>query len=303
MTDALLSVLVALFLWWFGTGALFWVAQRAITRGGRGIAMAGASVLLAVAVWGLWTLGAGTTHEAAYLSFACGLAVWAWVELGLLLGYVTGPEKRPCPPGLAGPERFFRALGVVLWHEIALLALGVLLVWLTWGAANQIGAWTFVLLAAMRISAKLNLFLGVPYPPGLPLPGHLVHMATYFRRSSPTALMPAAITVATAVATLVAWRAANPALDPFHVTAYMLFWTMLVLGIVEHWFLILPVEESVIWQWFIRARNSTKPAPVCSRSNRDPAHRDSFPKPQDGDREDGLTVATPLQPTAQGGLR
>ena len=33
---------------------------------------------------------------------------------------------------------------------------------LTWGGANQVGTWTFLVLWVMRLSAKLNVFLGVP---------------------------------------------------------------------------------------------------------------------------------------------
>ena len=45
---------------------------------------------------------------------------------------------------------------------VALLAALITLVLGTWGAENTFGMWTFAILYFARISAKLNLYLGVP---------------------------------------------------------------------------------------------------------------------------------------------
>ena len=44
---------------------------------------------------------------------------------------------------------------------MAILASGLMIVAITWGAPNQIGTQTFAVLWVMRISAKLNVFLSV----------------------------------------------------------------------------------------------------------------------------------------------
>jgi putative photosynthetic complex assembly protein 2 len=49
----------------------------------------------------------------------------------------------------------------ILWHELGILAVGLVIVAITWNAPNQVGTGTFVVLWVMRTSAKLNLFLGV----------------------------------------------------------------------------------------------------------------------------------------------
>ncbi|MEM7497127.1 MAG: putative photosynthetic complex assembly protein PuhE [Pseudomonadota bacterium] len=272
VSPALLAVLAALFLWWFSTGALIWLARIGAGMGGaRGKAMvlAGAFALLVASLAGSAALSGSATVEAAYLSFLCGLGAWGFVELTFLTGIVTGPVTRPCPPGATGLRRFRLALGTLLWHEFAILAVGAALVALAWGAPNQTGAWSFALLMGLRVSAKLNLFLGVPYPPTALLPRPLAHLESYFRIRPFTALLPITITAATALATLVAWRAASPALDPFHATAYALFWTLLVLGIAEHWFLILPVRESALWRWFLE--RETTPAPPLAQGGEETA--------------------------------
>ena len=61
----------------------------------------------------------------------------------------------------------------ILYHELAIVATALAVVAVTWGGANQVGTWTFLLLWAMRLSAKLNVFLGVPNLTEQFLPEHL----------------------------------------------------------------------------------------------------------------------------------
>ena len=251
MTQLWLPVAFALFVWWFSTGAIFWLARRGETA--RWATLVGSTALLALALACVKEIRDDTTIAAAFLSFACGIAAWAWIEIAFLFGVVTGPRKRPCPAD-AGPwGRFAYAVAAILWHELAILGLGVLMIGLSWGHPNQVGAWTFVLLIGMRLSAKLNLFLGVPYPPRELLPTNLAHLGSFFRTAPLTPLLPVVITGATILLALVGWRASDPGLVPFHAAGYMLFGTMLALGIVEHWFLVLPVQESALWRWFLEA--------------------------------------------------
>ncbi|MGF1553831.1 MAG: putative photosynthetic complex assembly protein PuhE [Paracoccaceae bacterium] len=245
------AVAAALFLWWFSTGALIWLAGAALGRGaGRSLVLGAGALALGAALVGLDALGAYQGPMAVYLSFLCGLAAWGVVEVAFLTGALTGPVARPCPPDARGPRRFALALGTLLWHELALVAVGLAMIAITMGAETRTGTLAFALLMAMRVSAKLNLFLGVPYPPAELLPRPLAHLESYFRVRRPTLLLPLSVTAATAAATVIAWLAAEPGLDPTALTGYALLWTLLVLGILEHWFLILPVREAALWRWF-----------------------------------------------------
>jgi putative photosynthetic complex assembly protein 2 len=256
VTETWLPVVFALFVWWFSTGAIFWLARGGDGR--RWATLVGSTALLALSLACLKGLRDETTVLAAYASFACGIAAWAWIEIAFLFGVVTGPRKQPCPAD-AGPfGRFAYAVAAILWHELAILGLGAVLLGLSWGHPNQVGAWTFVLLMGMRLSAKLNLFLGVPYPPRELLPANLSHLGSFFRTAPLNPLLPAVITAATVLLTLVGWRASDPMVDAFHTTGYVLFGTMLALGIVEHWFLVLPIQESALWKWFLSSERRGK---------------------------------------------
>ncbi|MCL5778600.1 putative photosynthetic complex assembly protein PuhE [Limibaculum sp. FT325] len=262
VTQLWLPVLFALFVWWFSTGAIFWLARRG--EAARSMTVTGATVLLALALACAKGIRDDTAIWAAFVSFACGVMAWAWIEIAFLFGAVTGPRKQPCPPD-AGPwGRFAYAVAAILWHELAILGLGTLMVLLSWGHPNQVGAWTFVLLMGMRLSAKLNLFLGVPYPPRELLPADLAHLGSFFRTAPLNPLLPVVITAATVLLALVGWRASEPGLDPFHAAAYALFGTMLALGIVEHWLLVLPVQETALWKWFLEGGGRGKASPAAT---------------------------------------
>ena len=58
----------------------------------------------------------------AYIAFLSALAIWGWIELAFLSGIITGPNRAPCPPGAPGWDRFWRAVGTIAWHEVALIA-------------------------------------------------------------------------------------------------------------------------------------------------------------------------------------
>ena len=74
---------------------------------------------------------------------------------------------------------FVYAVQTCLWHELAIVVAAVAIVWLTWGGANQVGAWTFLMLLGMKLSAKLNVFLGVRNLNEEFLPEHLSFLKSY----------------------------------------------------------------------------------------------------------------------------
>jgi putative photosynthetic complex assembly protein 2 len=157
--------------------------------------------------------------------------VWAWQEVGFLLGYVTGPRRQPCPPGARGWQRTGYAVQAVLHHELALVVLCACVAAATWDAANQTGWWIFIVLWVMRQSAKLNVFLGVRNLNESFLPVHLKYMQTYFQRRPMNVLFPFSVTVATA-----------------------LVGAMLVLAIIEHGFMVLPLPSEALWKWGMGSR-------------------------------------------------
>jgi putative photosynthetic complex assembly protein 2 len=128
-----------------------------------------------------------------------------------------------------------------------------LAVWL-WDAANPVALMTYVILWGMRISAKLNLFLGAPNVAEEFLPDDLDYLKSYFSRRPINALFPVSVTVGTVLS---AWffAAAAGSLDSgFTTEVYALAGMLTALGTLEHWFLVLPIKDAALWRWYLNAR-------------------------------------------------
>lgn len=252
LVEHFLPFAFAVFVWWFSTGAILWLDQ--LPRKSFAWSLAGATALAGVGVWGLTATADRTDVPAAYGAFLAALAVWAWHELTFLMGLVTGPVRSVCPEGVGMWRRFQGAAGALLYHEIALAgtALGVL--WLTWEAPNQVGTSTFLVLFVMRLSAKLNVFIGAPHLAQEFLPEHLSYLKSYFGRTRFNPLMPFSV----AAASLVAWRlgaaAAHDSANPFEAVGLTIVLSLLALAILEHLFLALPMQETALWRWALRAK-------------------------------------------------
>ena len=177
------------------------------------------------------------------------LLVWCWHEIGFLTGAVAGPRREPCPEGATGWERFAQAASTLLHHELALALTLVMLIALTWDAPNQLGAMTFALLWVMRLSAKLNIFAGVPNSGTDILPPHLYYLKSYY---GPNRLAwPLFVSLAGGLA-LTVWLGsialAAPAASAQSTGASLLF-ALAALGVIEHLFLALPFRDGALWGW------------------------------------------------------
>jgi putative photosynthetic complex assembly protein 2 len=135
----------------------------------------------------------------------------------------------------------------------------------TWGAPNQFGTATFVVLWWMHQSARLNVFLGVSNLNAEFLPEHLAHIRSFFRNAPMNLLFPFSVTLSTIGAVVVSQQALLNAADSFRAVGYTLVATMLVLAILEHWFLVMPVSASRLWnsmwQWSLGSRAQGNKAP------------------------------------------
>jgi putative photosynthetic complex assembly protein 2 len=184
------------------------------------------------------------------------LLVWAWQEVGFLLGFITGPRQEPCPLGCRGWQRVGYAIQAIIYHELALIFLAVAVYAVTADGTNPTGLWTFAVLLTMRQSAKINLFLGVRNLGEKLLPDHLRYIESYFTRKAMNPLFPISIAVSSIVAVFV-WRIGlDVRADNFEAASYTLVATILTLAIVEHLFMILPLPTELLWRWGLRSRNA-----------------------------------------------
>ncbi len=268
LTDPWIAALVALFLWWFSTGAILVVVKFADRRGPRAgrIATLAAVPMLGAGVWGILATRDVSTAGSVYHAFLSALAIWGWIELAFLTGTITGPNTRILPRGVASWERFIRAWGTIAYHEILLAGTTLAIAVHCWEAANPYGFWTFALLFGARISAKLNLFLGVPKINTEFLPQALAHLPSHFRIAPVNWLFPISITGLTLV---VAWWIvllyAAPTMPDL--IGHALLTAMTALALLEHWFMVLPLPDEKLWRWMLPA-----PKPFQEKTTTEDAH-------------------------------
>ncbi len=257
MSAYALPILYALFVWWFSTGLILYLDR--LPRHTFRWSLLGATVFMGTGLYGLAVSGADATVAGAYTGFTCALLVWAWHEVSFLMGFVTGTRTSPCPPEIRGWQRFVAATQAILWHELAILASAVLVVTLTWGAPNQVGTWTFLLLWLMRLSTKLNLFLGVPNLAEGLLPDHLRYLASFLARRPMNLLFPVSVTLSTVIAGCFVQNALAAEAVAFEVAAFTFLAALTTLAVLEHWFLVLPLPVEALWAWSLRQSGAKPP--------------------------------------------
>ncbi len=247
MSTLATPLIFAVLFWWASTGAVLWLVSR--RRDTFKWTALGATLLLGAATVALLALRNETGISAAYAGFAVGIALWAWHEVMFLLGFISGPRKSPCPPHLSTWRRFIASAQTVIHHEIAIAIHAGLIVVMSWGAANQIAAWTFCLLWGMRLSTKLVVFFGAPNITDTFLPAHLDYLKTYFRKRTVAAFFLPAVILATSAAGALGYQAWLAPSGSFHATGFALLAVLATLAVLEHWALVLPVPDAALWGW------------------------------------------------------
>ncbi len=273
MNDEWIAGLYALFVWWFGTGVVLFADK--LPRSAHRLAMAVATALTAGAVYALAVTAEERTLSAALVAFTATVVIWGWHELSFLVGWLTGPRKTPCPEGARGWRRFRYAAGTLIHHEIAIALTGLALwVWLA-DAANPVAVWTYMILWAMRLSAKLNLFLGAPNVAEEFLPEEMAYLTTYFSKRPMNGLFPISVTTGTLLTAAMAVAAVQT--GGFEGAALALAATLTGLGTLEHWFLVLPFREAALWRWWMT--NRARRAERLAAKRAEGAHRLSTLRP------------------------
>jgi putative photosynthetic complex assembly protein 2 len=146
-----------------------------------------------------------------------------------------------------------------LHHEFALLANFGLLLLMQQGEPNHVAICTFALLWCMRLSAKLNLFFGVPEVGAQYLPAHLTYLGSYFRRGRVGVFFYGSMLMA--VGSWV-WLVNGVQRGVFTVnTGWVLLATLLGLAIIEHLLMMFPLPMQRLWGWAM-GRPIVPPVPV-----------------------------------------
>lgn len=254
-----IAALLTLFVWWFSTGVILW-RVRVADNGQPSDHVTSVVIGLPLVAVGIMAAHASLpdlSTQGIYMAFFAALALWGWIELAFLSGVITGPNRSPCPAFASTANRFWRAVGTVAWHELALaltlLALGLASI----GAENPFAFGTFAILFFARIFAKLNLFLGVPRINIQFLPRPLAHLASHFRIGRITAFFPLSVSALTVASALLLERAINVD-TPGMSVGYALLTCLCLLALLEHWFMVLPVPDEKLWRWMMPAAKPQK---------------------------------------------
>lgn len=254
-TSHVVPFFVTVAIWFVATGLIAWADNRETSTFSRSLAIGRAAGIGGLVVM----LGASLVVSvwAVYVSFVGALMVWAWHEISFLTGAAAGPRRGPADPLLTGIARFRQAAATVMHHEVALALTALLLISLSWNVPNQIGATVFVLLLALRLLSKINLFVGVPNSSSEMLPDHLAYLKTYFGPNRMTPLLAASIA---AILALTGWFGSLAMASPVgsaEVVGASLLFTLCLLGGLEHLFLALPFRDGMLWGWAFGGRRAS----------------------------------------------
>jgi putative photosynthetic complex assembly protein 2 len=266
MADFAIPTLFALLIWWLGTGIVLFVARLPARTYRTSLTVGAIMALAAIAV--IAATADRASAGGAYLAFTAAIVVWGFVELTFLTGIVLGPDRTEVSPGATGWARLSHAIAAIIHHELALLAGGAVILAASYGAENQVAVWTYAILWLMRLSAKLNLFLGVPNLHDELLPRSLSHLRGHFRRGPMNPLLPASIILPLFAASYLVMSASGS----FATTASMLMAALLALAAIEHVFMLIPLPVMNLWNWRRHSaetsdapvtRPAIEPAPAC----------------------------------------
>ena len=269
MLELTIPVVFAIFIWWFSTGLILLLDGLPKTTFRWSIFLSSGLTLLALL--GLNHTASQTSAVGAYCAFTSALLVWGWHELTFLTGWLTGPRKAALDPGSSPNRRFRQAVDAILWHELGIIAGGLLIIAITWREPNQVGTWTFLVLWVMRTSAKLNLFFGVRNLSEEFLPDHLIYMGSYFRKRPMNWFLPLAVLLSSIALGFMLTSALDPGATPAQTVGLLLVSTLLAMAILEHLLLVLPLPSTALWRWALRNR---KPRAISPETDKAPLNED-----------------------------
>ena len=253
--SSMFSIFFVLFLWWFLTGAILYTAKR-LDLGDSKTRFTVVIVTLPLffcAWYFYFHCLDGMSYSDIFCSFIASLFIWGWVEFTFLTGVVAGIpllEKREIARD-PERERFINGFRSIALNECFLISCLFLMAVLSVDKENNFGLTTFLILYVARVSAKLNLFFGVPYINLHFLTAPLKHIAT-FCRVAPVGFFffTSTIMLSLMFLFLVVFAFAAESMSELQF-GYLLLSTLSGLAVLEHLFMALPVRDAKLWNWML----------------------------------------------------
>lgn len=257
--DLSLIAVLACIVWWASTGLILSLTTKPAYT--YRWSMLGGSLMGLCALFVVAGTRSLDSAQAAVAAFAAAIVVWGAIEMAFLMGYIVGPRRQVCPRGLSTWARFKVSWAALAYHELALVAGLALLFVLVVGAVNTLAFQTFALLWVMRLSTKLNIFLGVSNAGAELLPPRIAYLASYFGKARVNLLMPISISAVMIVVVLFVQAALKPDATSQGATGSVLLATFAALAALEHWLLVLPLPAASFWPWAGRTTAATAASP------------------------------------------
>jgi len=242
------AALFSLLSWWLGTGAILWLVRLRATS--FRWSMFGLSFLLGLSLWTSAISMRSHSVLNAYIGFISVIAMWSWHEMAFLTGWLTGPRRIALDKGLNLRQRFVQSVQVLLHHELALLLNFGVLVALQQGQPNHMALCTFALLWCMRLSAKLNLFFGVPFVGEQYLPVHLRYIGSYFKQAPVSFCFYLTMGVSCLTWGWMVWEVESGLV--LVNAAWVLLSSLLGLAIIEHALMVFALPLQKLWGWAMK---------------------------------------------------
>ena len=248
-----IAAFTAIFAWWFLTGILLFIVKKVdqVNPKAHKIVAISLSPILLFGCAIYWTSLSKSNLEAIYWSFFGSLSIWAWFELAFLLGLMNGPNKEYYKKSSSKKDRFYQAWSAIAYSELILFTSLLVMTFLSFGAENKVGLWTYGILYCARVCAKLNLFLGVPNINSDFLPIPVKHLSSYFKVGNTSWFFPISITLISFCLFFWVDRICAPGINNTAVVGYTLLASLTALALVEHWFMVVSVKDAELWRWML----------------------------------------------------
>jgi putative photosynthetic complex assembly protein 2 len=185
------------------------------------------------------------------ISFFSSLVVWGWCELAFLTGCITGLPNLVKGEMQTEKQRFILGVKAIIFNELLLiLCLSVMLV-VTLNGENKFGLNAFVILYVARVSAKLNLFFGVPYINLEFLTNRLRHLEAYCKISPARFFFFISfLTILVFLGLMLLFAYSSGSNTPIQM-GYLMLSTLVGLALLEHLFMVIPFRDAKLWNWML----------------------------------------------------
>ena len=143
-----------------------------------------------------------------------------------------------------------------MYHEITAALLGVVICFSTMNGQNHVGSWTYTIIWLMHTSAKLNAVLGARNLNEHFFPDQLRYLSSFLKKRPMNLLFPVSITVSTIAIAVLVNKAMMVENDSFELLAFTFYIVILAAGVLEHWFMMLPLPSEALWNWAVKAKKA-----------------------------------------------